>query len=102
MLHFFASYSPVSASYSLTSASCFERIEFAGKELLKLGVEITEDTDLILTEEYYQSGELLCYSFITFEISRQDNNSEVENRNNFTCIDESDFTYCGYSVKIII
>ena len=103
MLHFFAIYSPVSASYSLTSASCFERIEFAGIELLKLGVEITEDTDLILTEEYYQRGELLCYSFIiTFEISRQNNNSEVENRNNFTCIDESDFTYCGYSVKIII
>ena len=102
MLHFFAIYSPGSASYSLTSASCSERIEFAGKELLKLGFEITEDTDLILTEEYYQRGELLCYSFITFEISRQDNNSEVENRNNFTCIDESDFTYCGYSVKIII
>ena len=44
---------------------------------------------------------LLCYSFIiTFEISRQNNNSEVENRNNFTCIDESDFTYCGYSGEI--
>lgn len=67
MLHFFAIYSPVSAIYSpvsaiysLISASCSERIEFAGKELLKLGVEITEDTDLILTEEYYQRGELLC------------------------------------------
>lgn len=36
------------------------RIEEIKKELMKRDIEITEDADLILTEDYYSIGKVLC------------------------------------------
>ena len=37
-----------------------DRREAVGRELTELGIEISEEADLILTEENYREGELLC------------------------------------------